>query len=716
MALPHEEIGAGAPPLLWSEVQKAFDKINDNFTALDLATGGTAVDLTTLGSSVIPRTTETYDLGSASKKWRDLYLSGSSLYIGDAVITATDDTINLPVGSTIGGLRVDENYFKFIGVAGQTTIEADEGTDTLNLSTGTGIAITTNADTDTITFANTGVTGILTSTGISASSGTGSVTLTNTGVTSIVAGFGMSVNAATGTVTVTNQGLTGLDQGTGILLSPGDSPGRIQITNLAPNVPQLTFQTIAVAGQSAVSADTTTDTLSLATSGSGLSITTDAVTDTITFSNTGVHSLAVGNGLAASAGTGSINLSLDAVLNRDVIGDIYGSVFSDDSSAMLIDGTNGAIVGNVVRNEFTVTTGNQEHIWTFGSDGSLTFPDDEVQTTAYAGGVGHMMMIDTNRTDTYTELGTSDKPFKTFAAAIAAAEANPATAFTFVMMGCTVTENVNFTGTTFTQITISTACRSVITGNITIASIPTLSQLVVRNIEIGGTFTLTGDGTSEQMNSCSFYNVTFSGPVNITATNATAFYEVAFFNTVNFTNLSYLYINGAQFNTDWTITADSTGVIPSRGITPGTGGSIAIVFSVIANNVIFVKGGTAAYVFQPHMSRMGLGAGTYTVPVGWTMTPHSTVLRGTWINNGTVAMRNSSSDLAITGVARSYTGIIGGDRVVADLVPANSTGAAGDAAGMIAVGGGYLYVCTANWASPGTADIWTRTTLTTGAW
>jgi hypothetical protein len=338
----------------------------------------------------------------------------------------------------------------------------------------------------------------------------------------------------------------------------------------------------------------------------------------------------------------------------------------------------------------------------------LEFPDGFYQRTAYAGGNGQMMFIDTNRTGDYTENGSADKPFKTFAAAIAAAEESDATAYTFVLMGCTVTEDVDFTGTTFTQITISTACRSVITGNITIASIPTLSQLVIRNIEVGGTFTLTGDGTSEQMNNCSFYNTSFSGAVNITATNATAFYEAAFFSAVNFTNLSYLYINGAQFNADWTITADSDGVIPSRGINPGTGGSIAIVFSTIANNVIFVKGGTAAYVFQPHMSRMGVGAGTYTIPAGWTVTPHSTVLRGTWVNNGTLALRNSSHDNPIGGSAPSYVGSIGaaslkfqdgttqttawsGGRVVA--VPGSSTGAEGDKAGDIAFSPGHLYYC-----------------------
>jgi hypothetical protein len=375
--------------------------------------------------------------------------------------------------------------------------------------------------------------------------------------------------------------------------------------------------------------------------------------------------------------------------------------------------TTAAGVGNVV----IEANDGVSRTWTFSSNAALIFPDGDVQSTAYSGGTGHMFMIDTNRTDTYTEVGSSDKPFKTFAAAITAADAIDTTV-TFVLMGCTVTEDVDFGGTSFTSITVATTCRSVISGNVTIDDNSVMSQMVFRNIEVGGTFNIVGDATSEQFNSVNFYNMSFSGAVNIIATNATAFYEVSFFGAVNFTNISYLYINGAQFNEDLTITADDTATypIPSRGITPGSGGSISIVFGTIANDVNFVKGGTAAYVFQPHMTRMGRSGQTYTVPASWTMNPHSSVLRGTWVNNGTTTMRNSSSDLAITGAARAYTGIIGGDRVVADLVPANSTGAAGDAAGSIAVGGGYLYVCTANWASPGTANIWTRTLLTTGAW
>jgi hypothetical protein len=284
-------------------------------------------------------------------------------------------------------------------------------------------------------------------------------------------------------------------------------------------------------------------------------------------------------------------------------------------------------------------------------------------------------------------------------------------------MGCTVTENVNFNGCGLTAITIATSCRSVISGNITIASNPELSQLVVRNIEVGGTFTLTGNATSEQMNNCSFYNVSFSGAVNITATNATAFYEAAFFSTVAFTNISYLYINGAQFNDDWTIRADDTGTypIPSRGINPGTGGSVSIVFGTIANNVYFVKGGTAAYVFQPHMTRLGRTTESYTIPSGWTVSAYGADFRGTWTNNGTMGLKISGTDNRVLGTAPSYSSIVGGDRVIADLPPASSKGVAGDRVGMIAVGANYLYVCTTNYTT-GVADIWSRTAIAASTW
>jgi hypothetical protein len=56
-----------------------------------------------VGTDIIPDTDVAYDLGSATYRFRDLYLSGSSIKLGAATITATGTAVNLPAGSTIGG-------------------------------------------------------------------------------------------------------------------------------------------------------------------------------------------------------------------------------------------------------------------------------------------------------------------------------------------------------------------------------------------------------------------------------------------------------------------------------------------------------------------------------------------------------------------------------------------------------------------------------------
>ena len=58
----------------------------------------------TVKGNIIPDTNIAYDLGSASRRFRDLYLSGSSIKLGDATITATGSAVNLPAGSTINGV------------------------------------------------------------------------------------------------------------------------------------------------------------------------------------------------------------------------------------------------------------------------------------------------------------------------------------------------------------------------------------------------------------------------------------------------------------------------------------------------------------------------------------------------------------------------------------------------------------------------------------
>jgi hypothetical protein len=57
-----------------------------------------------VGTDIIPDTDVAYDLGSATYRFRDLYLSGSSIKLGAATITAVGTAVNLPLGSTMGGV------------------------------------------------------------------------------------------------------------------------------------------------------------------------------------------------------------------------------------------------------------------------------------------------------------------------------------------------------------------------------------------------------------------------------------------------------------------------------------------------------------------------------------------------------------------------------------------------------------------------------------
>jgi hypothetical protein len=60
------------------------------------------------GSNIFPVNSESYDLGSYTKKFRKLYLAegDNALWIGNAAISGSGTAINLPAGSTVGGSAI----------------------------------------------------------------------------------------------------------------------------------------------------------------------------------------------------------------------------------------------------------------------------------------------------------------------------------------------------------------------------------------------------------------------------------------------------------------------------------------------------------------------------------------------------------------------------------------------------------------------------------
>jgi len=331
MALPNININAGTPPLLWSSVHEAFEKINENFTALDLATGGTAIDLSNLFTDIIPSSTQIYQLGDQTHRWKSVHTGewsltpGSELnglWAGAAQIKGIGLTVDLPAGSTVN--EVDNG----------NRVEANEFSDTLNLLSGTAMQLLVDSSAESVTFNNTGVTSAVAGLGISVSAATGAVTVTNSGVRSLQSvaalpagrstGAGINISAASGdNIRITNTGVIEVQQGFGITVSTDVATGIATVSFNSGVAPTTAFTRFHIDGDLSsndILSDNTADTFNLS-QGYGITLSNNATTDTMTI----------------------------AVNNRI---DIIGSVFAD-SSTLLVDGVSGTIPASVVQGTFT---------------------------------------------------------------------------------------------------------------------------------------------------------------------------------------------------------------------------------------------------------------------------------------------------------------------------------------------------------------------------
>ena len=212
--------------------------------------------------------------------------------VGGISITtdSTTDTIyfdNIDKGS-------EQNIFKNFAVSGQSTIVADLNDDTLTVASGTGISLTTNDSTDTLTITN---------------------------------------SAPDQTVVLT--------AGTGITTS-GTYPS-FTITNNDRGSSQNIFKNIAVAGQSNIIADSNDDTLTIV-AGTGISLTTSAGTDTLTITNTATTNIScfsayssTGVTLTTSATAYNLNLNTETVKDATVF--THSTSVNPEEVTVLLAGT-----------------------------------------------------------------------------------------------------------------------------------------------------------------------------------------------------------------------------------------------------------------------------------------------------------------------------------------------------------------------------------------
>lgn len=75
-----------------------------------------AVDLTSISSNLLPSANTTYDLGSSTKRWRDLYLSGNTIDLAGATISS-DGTGTISISASGATLPLNSN----VQIAGAVT-------------------------------------------------------------------------------------------------------------------------------------------------------------------------------------------------------------------------------------------------------------------------------------------------------------------------------------------------------------------------------------------------------------------------------------------------------------------------------------------------------------------------------------------------------------------------------------------------------------------
>ena len=158
--------GAGQSPAILSN--GTTPSLASGITAAEIRTlidaSADPVDLSSVAQNIIPDADSTRDLGTSSKKFRDLYLSGSSLHLGSITIESDATSIVLPqlkigtganqvtLSGSNGALQAGGAGITFASLSGKPTTIAGYGiTDALTLGT---TATTALAGNTTFSFAS----------------------------------------------------------------------------------------------------------------------------------------------------------------------------------------------------------------------------------------------------------------------------------------------------------------------------------------------------------------------------------------------------------------------------------------------------------------------------------------------------------------------------------------------------------------------------------
>ena len=121
---------------------------------LDISNVGGGLDPNKISADLIPTTTNTFSLGSATRTWKDLHLSGATLVIGDTSLASEELTVldNVTLGTVSASKAVivnadkDITGFRNVTIEGNLTVEGTTTTIAAELNLLDGVSGLVQAD------------------------------------------------------------------------------------------------------------------------------------------------------------------------------------------------------------------------------------------------------------------------------------------------------------------------------------------------------------------------------------------------------------------------------------------------------------------------------------------------------------------------------------------------------------------------------------------
>lgn len=285
---------------------------------LDVYGQTTINNLSVTGSVVgnfVPAGNMEFDLGSFENRWRDLYLSGNTLVIGNTTVSTSGNTLstaNMTVASTVTASNltsttITSNSANLVTLAVSSSIQANLINIANSIQAGGALSIGGAATiTGNITGANLTTAGIVAGATLTATGAVSGASLNSSGELSVTGNASVG-NVSTTGVNSTTMRVTGLAN-----IASANVPTLVSATFTSNSV---SSNTLNIGGSAIITAANISSLVSAIISGNSMTSNTATITSLVAASHTS-NNMTVNNTLTANAFTSNSQVSNNVTINN----------------------------------------------------------------------------------------------------------------------------------------------------------------------------------------------------------------------------------------------------------------------------------------------------------------------------------------------------------------------------------------------------------------